>query len=139
MQVPIILLLSLIGGFCLLAAEEGVIGITVDRDFKVVTELAPESAVARAGVRAGDQIIAVNGFPTARMQNLEEFAKRVLGAAGSEIELDFVHPGSDQPFNIRIRRMPASAAKPPQVPPGFDAHQVNRDTNSSTNRSSKTT
>ncbi|MCU1291925.1 MAG: Carboxyl-terminal protease [Bryobacterales bacterium] len=109
------------------AAGDGIVGITVDRDFTIVSAVLPEGPAAQAGVHAGDQIIAVDGYPTAEMRNLDDFAKRVLGGVGSEIDLELLHRDSNKPFHIRVRRVPALTAPPSLVPPGFDAHQVRGD------------
>jgi predicted metalloprotease with PDZ domain len=122
----LLLLVPFLATACLVEAGGGVVGITVDRDFKVVSFDGPDSPASRAGVRVGDHLIAVNTYPTAKMQNLEEFAKRAMAAAGSEIQLEFIHSGSGQSFHIRIRRMPARTPTPSQVPPGFDARQASR-------------
>jgi len=108
------------------SARAGIVGITVDRDFTIVSAVVPDGPVAQAGVRVGDQIIAVDGYPTAKMHNLEEFAKRVSGGVGSEINLELRHRDSSRPFHIRVRRFPATPP-PSQIPPGFDAHQVRSD------------
>jgi S1-C subfamily serine protease len=105
------------------SGRAGVVGITVDHDFKIVSAVLPEGPAAYAGVRVGDHIIAVDGYPTAKMHNLKEFAKRVSGGVGSEIDMELRHRDSGRPFHIRVRRVPA-IPPPSQIPPGFDAHQV---------------
>ena len=114
--VAIILCASVVIGA---AEEEGVVGITVDRDFKVVKTVIPDGPAAKAGVRVGDQLIAVDGFPTAKMGSMEDFAKRVRGAVGSEIDFELRHPDSNQSFHIRVQRAPPKI--PPEQKPGdFD-------------------
>jgi C-terminal processing protease CtpA/Prc len=88
------------------AEENGIVGITVDRDFTVVRVVIPGGPAAEAGVRVGDEIIAVDGYPTAKMQNVEDFLKRVWGAVGSETDFELCHPDSNRPFHIRVRRVP---------------------------------
>ncbi len=102
--------------------KKGAVGITVDRNFKVVSAVLPDSPAAKAGIHAGDHLIAVDGYPTAKMRDFKEFAQRVSGAVGTTIDLELSEHGSNRHFHVKIPRV--SATPPSQIPPGFDPHQV---------------
>ena len=104
------------------ADRDGRVGITVGGDMRVVIEVAPESPAARAGVRVGDRIVAVDGHSTAKLQK-SELIRRLSGPPESEIELQLQRSGRDKVFRLRLRRV----AAPSQIAPGFDAHQVRSD------------
>ena len=79
----------------------------------VISPLA-NSPAARAGVRAGDEILSIDGAPLLRGINTEEAATRLRGAPGSSVQLRLRHtdtvPGaaSRPPFsrvrNVRLAR-----------------------------------
>lgn len=115
------------------AAGEGSVGITVDRDFTVVSAVIPDGPAAQAGIRAGDRLIAVDGYPTEKMQNLQEFANRVSGGVGAEVDLEVRRSEPSQTFHVRLRRTPP----PSQIPPDFDAHQVRNGIRKPTRRCSE--
>lgn len=72
-----------------------VVGIGVEmaeRDGRpVVVSTYPGSPAARAGVRAGDRIIRVNGEDVSAL-SLSQLAERLRGPAGSEVRLTVLHP-----------------------------------------------
>ena len=122
------LIVLLVAATSVAAGKEGVVGISVGHDFTVITAVATDSPAARAGVRVGDRIVAIDDQPTAELQKAD-FARRVSGPPDSEIELQLQRAGTDSVLRIRLRRIPAPAPRPSQIPPGFDARQVRSDAN----------
>ncbi len=81
---------------------EGV-GMTLDgREGPVRVSLVSEGSPAeRAGVQAGDVIVAVDGVATAG-QNLNTVVSRIRGPAGTPVSISFQRAG--QPLTLTIRR-----------------------------------
>ena len=52
-----------------------------------------------AGLRAGDEILAVDGTPTSTLQN-EEVALRIRGEAGTQVVLRILRDGTEQDYTI---------------------------------------
>lgn len=100
------------------SADRGVVGITVDRsDFTVVTSVLPDSPAADAGIRVGDRIVAIGGFPTSKLATMEEFISRVSGPVDSEVELQLKRADSGSLLRVRLRRV-AQPSPAPLKPPG---------------------
>lgn len=68
----------------------------------IITPLA-ESPAERAGVMAGDVIVAVDGQDTAHM-TLQEVIRRIRGAKGTPVRLSVVHPGETAIVEVTIVR-----------------------------------
>ena len=79
----------------------GGIGVTMgfkDNVVKIISVLEGTPGEA-AGLRAGDEILAVDGTPTSEMQN-EEVALRIRGEAGTQVVLRILRDGAEQEYTI---------------------------------------
>ena len=85
-------------------AYEG-IGAYVDTtgDFLKVISPISQSPAEKAGVRAGDVIIAIDGASMKGI-NPEVARQKVLGPAGSTVTLSIQRSGVDKPFDVKIVR-----------------------------------
>jgi carboxyl-terminal processing protease len=83
-----------------------VVGIGVEmaeRDGRpVVVSTYPGSPAARAGIRAGDRIIRVNGEDVSAL-GLSQLAERLRGPAGSDVRLTVLHPDGAV-LEVAVRR-----------------------------------
>lgn len=88
-----------------LAGEYEGIGawVNTDKDYLTITEPMPGSPAEQAGLKAGDQVIAIDGED---MTGIEpEMARlRVLGPKNSKVVLTIRREGSEQPFDVEITR-----------------------------------
>jgi C-terminal processing protease CtpA/Prc len=107
-------------------ADDGIIGVAVSAkpDFRVITAILPQSPAARADVRVGDQIVAIDGFPTAKLQTVQALLSKVYGRVGSEIELQLKRPATKSLLRLRLRRVAPATLKPPKIPPEFERYQA---------------
>mgnify|MGYP000912071705 FL=1 len=79
----------------------GGIGVTMgfkDNIVKIISVLEGTPGEA-AGLRAGDEILAVDGVPTSELQN-EEVALRIRGEAGTQVVLRILRDGMEQEYTI---------------------------------------
>jgi len=79
----------------------GGIGVTMgfkDRTVKIISVLEGTPGEA-AGLRAGDEILTVDGTPTSEMQS-EEVALRIRGEAGTNVVLRILRDGTEQEYTI---------------------------------------
>ena len=79
----------------------GGIGVTMgfkDNIVKIISVLEGTPGGA-AGLRAGDEILAVDGVPTSELQN-EEVALRIRGEAGTQVVLRILRDGVEQEYTI---------------------------------------
>ena len=79
----------------------GGIGVTMgfkDNNVKIISVLEGTPGEA-AGLRAGDEILAVDGTPTSELQN-EEVALRIRGEAGTQVVLRILRDGMEQEYTI---------------------------------------
>lgn len=81
-----------------------------------ISALLPDSKAADAGVKAEDEIIAIDGIPVSSMKGNEAF-RRLHGEVGSEIELSVKREDVKEPLSIRFRRItvPTAFPKDPQT------------------------
>jgi carboxyl-terminal processing protease len=83
----------------------GGLGIQIDVRGGTIVVVAPlpNTPAERAGVEAGDQIVAVDGAPTQRL-NQDEALKTLRGEPGSTVTIQVRRPGLAQLLSFRIKR-----------------------------------
>ena len=81
--------------------------VNTEGEFLTITEPMKGSPAESAGLKAGDQIIAIDG---ADMKGtVAELARqKVLGAAGTKVVLTILRAGVEQPFDVTITRQQIS-------------------------------
>ena len=88
-----------------LSGEYEGIGAWVDTDGKFLTIVAPmpESPAEKAGIRAGDVVIAVDGED---MTGIDPslVVQRVLGPQGTTVRLTIQREGVEKPFDVDVMR-----------------------------------
>lgn len=77
--------------------------IGIKKDQLTVIAPLPDTPAERAGLRAGDKIIAIDDTDTFGM-SLEEAVKRIRGPKGTEVGLRIVRKGLDESLEIPITR-----------------------------------
>ena len=85
--------------------EFGGIGIQIGVKNNQLTVIAPieDTPAARAGIKAGDQIIKINEESTKDM-NMEDAVKKMRGPRGTQVILTISRPGSSEPLVFTITR-----------------------------------
>ena len=68
-----------------------------------VDRVIPGSPAEAAGVKAGDQITAVDGVDTAGM-SFSDLSAKIRGDAGTQVTITVIHPGSTTAVDITITR-----------------------------------
>jgi carboxyl-terminal processing protease len=89
----------------------GGIGVTLDgADHRLrVAAVTPAGPAERAGIRAEDAIVAINGIATAGVSE-EEAVQQLRGPVGSAVALQVLHPGGAAAQELRLRRAPVGEA-----------------------------
>lgn len=74
----------------------------------VVVEVIEDTPAARAGIKSGDIVVALNGRPVTETRLLQ----RLIAAAGADadVRLTVLRPEGRQPFTVRLTTMPAPLA-----------------------------
>ncbi|HLG18958.1 MAG TPA: S41 family peptidase [Bdellovibrionota bacterium] len=85
--------------------EFGGLGIEVSMKDDNLIVVAPieDTPAARAGVKAGDQIVKIDGLSTKGMSLLDA-VKKMRGPNGSKIVLTLLREGQTAPFDVSMRR-----------------------------------
>jgi carboxyl-terminal processing protease len=88
-----------------LAGDYAGIGAYVDTSGKLLTITKPfaDSPASKAGLQAGDQVIAVDGKDVTGLDP-ESVRQKVLGADGTIVKLTIQRPGQTAPFDVQIKR-----------------------------------
>src|SRR5581483_8178933 len=83
----------------------GGLGIQIDVRDNWITVIAPlpETPAERAGIKSGDQIIALDGRSTEGWKN-DQAVKELRGQPGTTIELQIRRVGTDQPLTFKVTR-----------------------------------
>jgi carboxyl-terminal processing protease len=77
--------------------------VNIDGSFLTITEPMPGSPAEKAGLKPGDQIIAVNGEDMTGI--LPELARqKVIGPKGTTVKLTIQREGVNQPFEVEVAR-----------------------------------
>lgn len=81
------------------------IGATIQKigDFPVVTETTENCPAFKAGLKAGDVIVSVDG-KSAKGRDADEVYDIMKGAPGSEMELKIKRPGENKEMKITVKR-----------------------------------
>jgi carboxyl-terminal processing protease len=69
----------------------------------IVQSVIPGTPAERAGVKAGDRILAVDGNDTTG-KSVEDVVREVRGDEGTQVTLTLVHKGLSDPFDVTITR-----------------------------------
>ena len=77
--------------------------VDVDADYRTVISPIKGSPAEKAGLRSGDQIIAINGEDMTGVSP-EDARQKVLGPGGTEVILTIFRSGTDAPFDVKIIR-----------------------------------
>ena len=87
------------------SGEFGGLGIEVGMEDGFVKVIAPidDTPAKRAGIRAGDLIVRIDG-QSVKGISLDDAVKMMRGEPGSEILLHVVRKGREAPFEVRIER-----------------------------------
>ena len=94
--------------------------ITMENGQVMVVSPIEDTPGHRAGLRAGDTIIAVDGEFTMEM-SLTEVVSKMRGKRGTEVELQVLHKNSSQPVTMKIKRdaIPLISVKSRELEPGY--------------------
>jgi carboxyl-terminal processing protease len=96
------------------------IGIHVTMRNNLVTVISPiEGTPAyRAGIKAGDKIIKVDGKPT---EDLRDAVKRMRGPKGTNVVITVIRQGATEPLEFDLTRdvIPIYSVKAEQLKPGY--------------------
>jgi carboxyl-terminal processing protease len=77
--------------------------VNTDGEYLTISEPMPGSPAEQAGLKPGDQIIAIDGADMTGI--LPELARqKVLGPKGTTVKLTIKREGTDQPFDVEVTR-----------------------------------
>ncbi|ANJ68382.1 peptidase S41 [Halothiobacillus diazotrophicus] len=100
----------------------GGLGLQVGMKENIITVIAPidDTPAQRAGIKAGDKIVKINGELTQGL-DLEKSVKLMRGEPGTKITLTIVRDGVDKPFDVTIERaiINVKSVKARMLDPGF--------------------
>ena len=98
------------------------IGIEISSENGQLTVVSPieDTPAFKAGLKAGDLILAVDGQPTQEMST-QEAVSRIRGPKGSEVELLILHREAKAPSTVKIVRdaIPLVSVKSKQLEQGY--------------------
>ncbi len=89
----------------------GAISKKID-DYVTIIEIYKDQSANKAGLKAGDQIIRVDGKDT-KGKTPAELNEVLRGAPSSKVDLTIKRPGTDKPFDVEVLR---SSVEVPNVP-----------------------
>jgi carboxyl-terminal processing protease len=97
----------------------GIEVLQVDGGLKIVSPI-DDTPAARAGIKAGDTIVKINGS-LIEPQNVDEMFKRLRGKPGSKITLTIAHRGSNKLIDLHLVRenISVTSVKVRELEPGY--------------------
>ncbi|HWX65049.1 MAG TPA: S41 family peptidase [Rhodanobacter sp.] len=97
----------------------GIEVLQVDGGLRIVSPI-DDTPAARAGIKAGDSIIKINGT-LIDPENVDEMFKQLRGKPGSKIALTVVHAKSDKLIDLQLVRenIAVSSVKVSELEPGY--------------------
>jgi len=83
----------------------GGVGMEVGQEGGVITVIAPLKGMPadKAGIKAGDRLIGINGEPTGNI-TIDEAVAKIRGKGGTAVSLTVVREGEEKPLDIKIVR-----------------------------------
>lgn len=70
----------------------------------VVLQIVPSSPAATSGLRPGDLLVEIDGFPLAGSDFAEVVPRHLWGEVGSSVTLRYLRPGSEGLKTVTLRR-----------------------------------
>ena len=105
------------------------IGIEITQENNQLTVVAPidDTPADKAGLKAGDAILSVDGRPTMDM-TLQEAVSHIRGAKGTPVELIILHKNSKEPVTVKVKRdsIPMISVKGRELEPGYHWIRISR-------------
>ncbi|WP_426690354.1 S41 family peptidase [Rhodanobacter ginsengiterrae] len=97
----------------------GIEVLQVDGGLRIVSPI-DDTPAARAGIKAGDNIVKINGT-LIDAQNVDDMFRQLRGKPGSKIELTIAHPNSDKLVDLHLVRenISVSSIKVRELEPGY--------------------
>ncbi len=85
--------------------QYGGVGLIIGLDESLVRVVSPieDSPASRAGIRAGDHILSIDGKPTTGLK-LDDVQDRLRGPAGAPVTLGIMREGVKDPFEVSLTR-----------------------------------
>lgn len=83
----------------------GGLGMEIGKQENKITVISPidDTPAQRAGIRAGDIIITINGMSTKDM-SINEASEKLRGPAGTKVDLEIQRPGLSEPIKLTLTR-----------------------------------
>lgn len=83
----------------------GGLGMEIGKQENKITVISPidDTPAQRAGIRAGDIIITINGMSTKDM-SIKEASEKLRGPAGTKVDLEIQRPGLSEPIKLTLTR-----------------------------------
>lgn len=83
----------------------GGLGMEIGKQENKITVISPidDTPAQRAGIRAGDIIITINGISTKDM-SINEASEKLRGPAGTKVDLEIQRPGLTEPIKLTLTR-----------------------------------
>ncbi|MDD6088238.1 MAG: S41 family peptidase [Desulfovibrionaceae bacterium] len=105
------------------------IGIEITMENGQLTVVTPieDTPADRAGLKAGDSILMINGNATLYM-SLQEAVSQIRGKKGTDVELTVLHKDGGEPLTVRIKRdsIPMISVKSMELEEGYHWVRITR-------------
>lgn len=91
----------------------------IENTIKILNTI-EDSPAARAGVRAGDAVVAVDNVPV-DAANINDSVERMRGKSGTRVKLTIIREATPQPFDVVLTRgtVQVHSVKPELLEPGY--------------------
>ncbi len=104
------------------SGEFGGIGIEISMENGRLTVISPidDTPAERAGIKAGDIILEIEGEPTQDM-TLIDAVQKIRGPKGKPVTLTLIHKDQQKPYKVKVVRdtIPIVSVKSNEVEPGY--------------------